>query len=216
MKTKRLVFMSCFAAAALITSPAFGEMHKKSMATSASRAQRMAPRTTQVTPVMGHATRQVTPANRQGTSSRYTGNRQYAGTRYYGRSRSGATGYYGGNRCYYGGGWGYPYSGYSYSPFNYSYWPGSSYGYYPYSYYQGSYYQSYPHTYSYYEPGYGYDGAVVAQVQRRLGELGYYHGVVDGIMGPQTRAAIAAFESTHSLVVDGTISTRLLARMGLA
>jgi hypothetical protein len=32
----------------------------------------------------------------------------------------------------------------------------------------------------------------------------------------QTRAAIAAFESTHNLVVDGTISRRLLARMGLA
>jgi hypothetical protein len=93
---------------------------------------------------------------------------------------------------------------------------GSRNAYYPYSYYQGLYYQSYPNTYSYYEPGYGYDGAVVAQVQRRLDDLGYYHGVVDGIMGPQTRAAIAAFESTHSLVVDGTITTRLLARMGFA
>jgi hypothetical protein len=81
---------------------------------------------------------------------------------------------------------------------------------------RGFYYEGYPSTYSYYEPGYGYDGAVVAQVQRRLGELGYSHGVVDGIMGPQTQAAIAAYESTHNLVVDGTISTRLLARMGLA
>jgi len=57
---------------------------------------------------------------------------------------------------------------------------------------------------------------MVAQVQRRLAEFGYYHGVVAGIMGPQTRAAIAAYESTHNLGVDGTISTRLLARMGLA
>jgi peptidoglycan hydrolase-like protein with peptidoglycan-binding domain len=57
---------------------------------------------------------------------------------------------------------------------------------------------------------------MVAQVQRRLGELGYYHGIVDGIMGPQTRTAVAAYESTHNLVVDGTISQRLLARMGLA
>ena len=101
MKTKRLMLMSCFAAAALITSPAFGEMHKKSMATSASKAQRMAPR-------------------------------------------------------------------------------------------------------------------MVAQVQRRLGELDYYHGLVAGIMGPQTRAAVAAYEGTHNLVVDGTISQWLLARMGLA
>ena len=28
---------------------------------------------------------------------------------------------------------------------------------------------------------------MVAQVQRRLGELGYYPGIVDGIMGPQAR-----------------------------
>jgi len=64
--------------------------------------------------------------------------------------------------------------------------------------------------------GYGHDAATVGQVQRRLGELGYYNGVVDCIMGPRTRAAIAAYESTHNLVVDGTISPRLLARMGLA
>jgi hypothetical protein len=35
MKTKRLVFISCLAAGALIASPASGEMHKKSMAASA-------------------------------------------------------------------------------------------------------------------------------------------------------------------------------------
>jgi len=57
---------------------------------------------------------------------------------------------------------------------------------------------------------------LVAQVQRRLGELGYYHGVIGGIMGPQTRAAINAYEDAHNLVVDGTISPWLLARMGLA
>jgi len=206
------MLMSCFAAAALITSPAFGEMHKKSMVTSASKAQRMAPRTTQVTPAKRHATMQTTPMYRQGNSSRYTGTRQYAGTRYYGSSRYGATGYYGGSRYYYGGdGWNYPDYNYSYWPYNYLYWPGSSYGYYPYSYYEG-----YPYTYSYYGSGYGYDAAMVAQVQGRLGDLGYYHGIVDGIMGPQTRAAIAAYEGTHNLVADGTISQRLLARMGLA
>jgi hypothetical protein len=206
------MLMSCFAAAALITSPTFGEMHKKSMATSASKAQRMAPRTTQVTPAMHHATMQTTPMYRRGSSSPYAGTRQYAGTRYYGSSRYGDTGYYGGSRYYSGGGgWSYPYYNYSYWPYNYSYWPGNSYGYYPYSYYEG-----YPYTYSYYGSGYGYHATMVAQVQRRLGELGYYHGIVDGIMGPQTRTAVAAYEGTHNLVVDGTISQRLLARMGLA
>ena len=46
-------------------------------------------------------------------------------------------------------------------------------------------------------------------------DLGYYHGIVDGIMGPQTRAAIAAYQGRHNLAVDGTISQRLLARMDL-
>jgi hypothetical protein len=71
---------------------------------------------------------------------------------------------------------------YPYWPYNYSYWPGSSYGYYTYSYDEG-----YPYTCSYCGSGYGYNAAMVAQVQRRLGELGYYPGIVDGIMGPQAR-----------------------------
>ena len=140
------------------------------------------------------------PTPRYASNSRLGGTRYSAGTRYYGGSR-----YYGGNR-YYSGGFGYP-------SYGYSYWPYSYYGYDPYSY---SYYEGYPYAYSYYsEPAYGY-ASLVAQVQRRLGELGYYHGVIDGIMGPRTRAAISAYEDTHNLVVDSTISPRLLARMGLA
>jgi N-acetylmuramoyl-L-alanine amidase len=57
---------------------------------------------------------------------------------------------------------------------------------------------------------------MVAAVQRRLGQLGYYHGVVDGVIGPQTRGAIAAFESRNGLAVDGTISRPLLNTLGLA
>jgi peptidoglycan hydrolase-like protein with peptidoglycan-binding domain len=54
-------------------------------------------------------------------------------------------------------------------------------------------------------------------VQERLADLGYYDGVIDGIiMGPQTRAAISAYENTRNMVVDGTISSRLVARMGLS
>ena len=136
---------------------------------------------------------------------RYSGTRYYGGTRYY----SGGTGYY------YGGGFSYPYYG------NYSYWPYSSYGYYPnsyYGYYPYSYYGNYyPNSYSYYrEPAYGYGASLVAQVQRRLAELGYYHGVIDGMMGPLTRGAICAFESRHNLVVDAAINPQLLARLGLS
>ena len=67
-----------------------------------------------------------------------------------------------------------------------------------------------------YTPTYGYNASMVAAVQRRLGQLGYYHGVVDGVIGPQTRSAIAAFESRNGIAVDGTISRPLLDSLGLA
>src|SRR5438876_1093834 len=41
--------------------------------------------------------------------------------------------------------------------------------------------------------GYG-DRSSVEQLQRRLARAGYYHGAIDGIMGPETRSAIRAFE----------------------
>src|SRR5437667_12335232 len=88
MKSKRLVLVSCLAAGALIASPALGETHKKSMATSASRPQRMAARTTQ-----------VTPRYRQSMSSRIGGTHYYAGNRmgdkhYYGGAGYSGTSYY--------------------------------------------------------------------------------------------------------------------------
>lgn len=190
MKTKCLVLVSCFAAATLIASPVFSDPpQKKTVVRSKSAPQQMATRTAQVQP-----------------THRSSGTRYYRGTQYSGRTGyySGGARYYGGGtQYYYGGGLGYPY-------YSYSYWPYSTYGYYPY----GS-YGDYPYSYSYYsEPAYGDN--VGAEVQRRLAELGYYHGVIDGIIGPQTRAAIAAYESTHNLVVDGAISPRLLNRMGLS
>ena len=127
MKTKRLGLISCFSAAALIASPALGDMHKKSAATSMSKPQRMTARTTQVTPTYRH-----------GISSHMGTGGYYAGSRY----DTGYAGYYGGTR--------------------------------------------------------------------------YYYGVIDGVMGPRTRAAVAAYESRHGLVMDGTISAPLLDRLGLA
>lgn len=175
------------------------------------------------------------PANQRGINSSYRGTRQYAGGqryvdtrqysggRYYTQNRYAGRGYYGGTRYYYGGprysygGSYYPYYGSSgyypygyYGGYPYSYYGSSYYGGYPYSYYRG-----YPDSYSYYQRGYGYDDATVAAVQRRLGELGYNVGGVDGVVGPQTRAAIAAFQSTHGMVADGMITNRLLDRMGL-
>jgi hypothetical protein len=225
MKTKALIFVSCLAAGALMTSPAMGKPAKKS---SMSKANRMAPQTTQMT---RHNQR---VSSRMSSNMRHYGSRSYAGrqqtaTRYYGGTRYYRNGNYytGGSRYYYGGG----YPSYSY----YSGWPSSSWGYatsgyYPYSYYGGypysgynnyySYYGGYPYgtynSYSYYTPTYSYSGSMVAAVQRRLGRLGYYQGVVDGVIGPQTRSAIAAFESRNGMAVDGTISRPLLDSLGLA
>ena len=208
MKTKRLLFISCLAAGALIASPSFGKPAKKSAGMSHSKATKLAPQTTQV---MRH-NQNVNPrmaGTRYYGGTRYAGTRsygtqQYSGTRYYGSARNYGN-YYGGSTGYYYGGSAYPSYGY-YSGWPYSNWGyGTSSGYYPYSYYN---------TYSYYAPTYGYNGTMVAAVQRRLGRLGYYHGVVDGVMGPQTRSAIAAFESRNGMAVDGTISRPLLDTLG--
>src|SRR6266853_6618737 len=60
------------------------------------------------------------------------------------------------------------------------------------------YYGSYPYNYyGYNDSGYGY-GNTVVEVQSRLARAGYYHGPIDGIMGPQTRRAIRAYERDHN------------------
>jgi hypothetical protein len=81
--------------------------------------------------------------------------------------------------------------------------------YYPYPYY-------YPYGYGAYQGGYGVNGSMVVQVQRRLASAGYYSGPIDGVIGRGTRRAIRAFERSHGLPADGTIHRRLLATMGLA
>ena len=51
-----------------------------------------------------------------------------------------------------------------------------------------------------YGSGYGYgdsSGSRVTELQSRLASAGYYHGAVDGIMGPATRRAIRAYERDH-------------------
>jgi len=105
--------------------------------------------------------------------------------------------------------YGYPYYGYGYYPYS-----GFSFGYYPYDY---GYPYDYSYGYYYNRPAYGTyaNGSVVAQVQARLARAGYYHGVIDGAMGPRTRYAIERYERDHGLRIDGTISGPLLRSMGL-
>jgi flavin-dependent dehydrogenase len=96
---------------------------------------------------------------------------------------------------YYGYGWGYPY-GYGAYPYGYGY-------------YTTPRYTTYPA-----DRGYT-DDATVAAVQRRLARGGYYHGSIDGVIGPGTRTAIRSFERNNGLPVDGVIDRELLRTMGL-
>jgi hypothetical protein len=59
----------------------------------------------------------------------------------------------------------------------------------------------------------GPDVGLTMAVQRQLIRLGYLHGTADGVVGPQTGAAISQFESVSGLPVDGYPSQPLLARL---
>jgi localization factor PodJL len=52
------------------------------------------------------------------------------------------------------------------------------------------------------------------EVQQELAQLGYYQGPIDGIVGPVTQAAIAAYQRDNGLPATGAIDTRLLAALG--
>lgn len=50
----------------------------------------------------------------------------------------------------------------------------------------------------------------IASVQRRLSELGFEPGPVDGLMGPRTRKAVSAFQRANSLSADGQLGAKTL------
>jgi hypothetical protein len=179
MKSKRMIFIGCLAAAALLASPVLGQPRH-----SGGRAMISPPHAT------AHAARN------------YAG---YSGSRYGEMWHSGRHHHHGYGNSFYFYGYPYAFGWYPYywgAPWGYDY----GYNYYPYSY-----------GYSYYgRPAYGYTSdSVVKHVQSYLADQGYYHGAVDGVIGPRTRAAISAYESRHGLSVDGAISNHLLSTMGL-
>jgi hypothetical protein len=89
----------------------------------------------------------------------------------------------------------------------------------------GPYWGWYGDPYSYDYPYYGYhdyhDGdysdaqispseeapseQTIVAVQKELAKLRYYHGQIDGIVGPETRKAISWFQSVDKLSVSGRI-----------
>ena len=52
-------------------------------------------------------------------------------------------------------------------------------------------------------------------VQKALARRGYFGGVIDGDVGPQTRAAIRVFQVDRGLPVTGRIDGNLLRELGL-
>jgi len=95
-------------------------------------------------------------------------------------------------------GWG-PWWGWYGPPYGYGYY-GYGYGY-PYGYGYGS-------PYGYGDPyGYGQYGQAshsrVAELQRRLAHAGYYHGSIDGVLGPRTRQAIRAYARNQGYASSG-------------
>jgi hypothetical protein len=57
---------------------------------------------------------------------------------------------------------------------------------------------------------------VVVNVQIALRDQGYYAGAVDGAMGPQTRAALAAYQADQGLAVTSAIDSPTLTTLGLS
>ena len=74
--------------------------------------------------------------------------------------------------------------------------------------------------YAYDGPIYAYNGLapdqVIVDVQLQLQRAGYYDGPIDGILGPMTQEAIAAFQADNGLAVTAAIDEPTLATLGLA
>jgi hypothetical protein len=74
--------------------------------------------------------------------------------------------------------------------------------------------------YAYDGPIYAYNNLppdqVIANVQSALQQQGYYHGDIDGLIGPETRGAIAAYQRDHGLAETAAIDQPTLQSMGMA
>jgi Putative peptidoglycan binding domain len=73
--------------------------------------------------------------------------------------------------------------------------------------------------YPYDGPIYGYNDLppdeVITNVQIQLYNEGYYSGPIDGILGPDTRAAIADYQADHGLAVTAAIDEPTVVSLGL-
>jgi Putative peptidoglycan binding domain len=107
--------------------------------------------------------------------------------------------HYGNHLVFILGGWYYWNANYWYPAWGYD--PGAVY------YFDGPIYASHPDV----DPG-----QVVANVQSALQQEGYYQGDIDGILGPQTRAALAEYQSAQGLEPTGAVDEPTLQTLGMA
>jgi peptidoglycan hydrolase-like protein with peptidoglycan-binding domain len=57
---------------------------------------------------------------------------------------------------------------------------------------------------------------VILSAQKKLKQLGFYYGVVDGQMGSQTAAAIRRYQIAEKLKVTGEMNSQTLRRLGIS
>jgi hypothetical protein len=60
-----------------------------------------------------------------------------------------------------------------------------------------------------------YSNRQVADVQQDLRRLGYYSGMVDGNLGPETEAAIQRYQVAHHQPVTGLLDRGMLSQLGI-
>jgi len=110
----------------------------------------------------------------------------------------------------------YPYRcGYPFYGYGYGYYPG-------YAYYGGP-SMDFSYTTDPGSGGYSYhgdspsngDNELAEDVQRALAKRGYYHGAIDGDVGPGTRGAIREYQYHNHLEVTGRIDLALLHALGV-
>jgi hypothetical protein len=153
-------------------------------------------------------TRQQNAAINRGRNARITNN--WRGARFSGQSYAAFRNYH--RQWHDRGWWGSHYDRIIFVSGGWYYW-NSGYWYPAWGYASGAYYP-------YDGPIYGYNDLtpdqVVVNVQAQLRRDGYYSGPIDGVLGPMTRQAIAAFQGDHGLAITSAVDQPTLASLGLA
>ena len=56
----------------------------------------------------------------------------------------------------------------------------------------------------------------MADVQDQLTRAGFYHGKIDGVLGPETRHALLSYQSNKGLRMTGSLTPETQQSLGLA